>query len=81
MLKMLIAIAYNVEALAFLTVINFLRSDVQVYGTFTSHVYELVEWLKSFKVKRIALESTGIYWGPIWNILEEQGMDITLVNP
>ena len=57
------------------------RSDVKVFGTFTSHVYQLVEWLKSFKVKRIALESTGIYWVPVWNILEEQGMDLTLVNP
>ena len=57
------------------------RSDVQVFGTFTSQVKELITWLRQHSVKRIALESTGIYWVPIWNMLEAEGFGLTLVNP
>jgi transposase len=57
------------------------RSDVQVFGTFTSPVKELINWLHQHKVRRIALESTGSYWVPIWNLLEEAGFELTLVNP
>jgi transposase len=37
--------------------------------------------LKSEGIKKIAMESTGIYWIPIWNILEEMGFELLLVNP
>jgi transposase len=57
------------------------RSDVQVFGTFTSQVEELISWLRQHRVKRVALESTGIYWVPIWNLLEAAGFSLTLVNP
>lgn len=57
------------------------RSEVQVFGTFTSQVKELIAWLRQHGVKRIALESTGIYWVPIWNLLEADGFSLTLVNP
>ena len=57
------------------------RSEVQVFGTFTSQVKQLIDWLHQHSVKRIALESTGIYWVPIWNLLEEAGFELTLVNP
>ena len=57
------------------------RSGVQVFGTFTSQVKELIHWLHQHSVKRIALESTGIYWVPVWNLLEAAGFELTLVNP
>lgn len=57
------------------------RSEVQVFGTFTSQVKELIDWLHQHSVKRLALESTGIYWVPIWNLLEAAGFELTLVNP
>lgn len=57
------------------------RSDVQVFGPFTAQVKELTNWLQQHKVRRLALESTGMYWVPIWNLLEEAGFELTLVNP
>jgi len=57
------------------------RSDVQVFGTFTGQIAQLIEWLEQNQVKRIALESTGIYWVPVWNMLEEKDFQLTLVNP
>lgn len=57
------------------------RSEVQVLGTFTSQVKELIHWLGQHSVKRLAVESTGIYWVPIWNMLEAAGFELTRVNP
>lgn len=57
------------------------RSDVQVFGTFTGQIAQLIDWLEQNAVKQIALESTGIYWVPVWNMLEEKGFQLTLVNP
>lgn len=57
------------------------RSDVQVFGTFTDQLNQLAQWLEQNGVKRVALESTGIYWEPVWNMLEEKGFALTLVNP
>jgi transposase len=57
------------------------RSEVQVYGTFTEQLNHLAQWLEQNEVKRVALESTGIYWVPVWNILEAKGFELTLVNP
>ena len=38
-------------------------------------------WLKQLKVTEIAMESTGVYWRPLWNVLENQGFRLLLVNP
>jgi transposase len=57
------------------------RSEVQMFGTFTGQIVELIQWLEHNKVKQVALESTGIYWVPVWNMLEEKGFELTLVNP
>jgi transposase len=57
------------------------RSDVQVFGTFTEQIEQLIAWLQQHAVKQVALESTGIYWVPVWNMLEESGFQLTLVNP
>lgn len=57
------------------------RSDVQVFGTFTAHIHDLVSWLQQHKVTRVAMESTGIYSVAVWNMLEEKGFELTLVNP
>ncbi len=53
------------------------------FGTFTSDLEELGEWLKSHQVRHLAMESTGVYWRPVWNVLEESRfrLDLTLVNP
>jgi len=38
-----------------------------VFGTFTQDLERLGEWLKQHKVKQVAMESTGVYWIPVWN--------------
>ena len=54
----------------------------KVYGTFRNELIRMRVWLKQLKVTEIAMESTGVYWRPIWNVLEEQGFGrLLLVNP
>jgi transposase len=55
------------------------RKQKRIFGTTTKELLELSDWLHSHEVTHVAMESTGIYWKPIWNILEGQ-FDITLVN-
>jgi len=38
-------------------------------------------WLKQLKVTDVAMESTGVYWRPIWNVLDEHGFELLLTNP
>ncbi len=53
------------------------------FGTFTQDLERMATWLKAHKVKQVAMESTGVYWIPVWNILErpKYGFHLTLVNP
>jgi transposase len=53
-----------------------------VFGTFTRDLEDLRDWLREQKVEQIAMESTGVYWIPVWNILEScDSFQLTLVNP
>jgi len=52
---------------------------VKEFPTMTSDIKELSTWLKEHNVKTVAMESTGIYWKPIFNILEE-GFEVLLAN-
>lgn len=49
------------------------------FGTVTSQLLSLLDWLKSLDVGDAALESTGSYWKPVWNVLEGQ-MQLLLAN-
>src|SRR5258708_27038722 len=53
----------------------------KVYGTFRNELTRMRTWLKLLKVTEIAMESTGVYWRPVWNVFEEQGFRLLLVNP
>ena len=54
-----------------------------VFGTFTQDLRRLCGFLKRHKVRQVAMESTGVYWIPVWNILErsQAAFELTLVNP
>ena len=54
--------------------------EEQVFGTFTQELERLRVWFKQHRVRQIAMESTGVYWIPIWNVLE-RSFTLTLVNP
>jgi len=47
------------------------RKHLRRFGCTTRDLRELAEWLRSFEVRYVAMESTGFYWKPVWNMLEE----------
>ena len=51
------------------------------YGTFRNELARMRGWLKMLKVTNIAMESTGVYWRPVWNLLEGHGFNLLLANP
>lgn len=55
------------------------QSEVKTFGTTTRQLFDMLTWLESKEITHIAMESTGIYWRPVYNILEGY-FDITLAN-
>ena len=53
---------------------------VRTYQSFTGDLYRLAQWLKELGITTVAMESTGIYWIPVFQILEEHGLEVLLVN-
>ena len=56
------------------------KKQIRTFTTVTADLLALEEWLRGQQVEHIAMELTGVYWHPIWNILEE-GRQILLANP
>lgn len=54
--------------------------NVQHFGTTTPELNRLADWLKEQGVESVAMESTGVYWIPIYEILERRGFEVLLVN-
>jgi len=55
------------------------RKEKRRFGTFTHDLLQLTDWLGESGVTHVAMESTGVYWKPVWNILAEQ-FKVLLVN-
>lgn len=53
--------------------------EVRTFGTTTAELIELAEWLASFGVTHVAMEATGVYWKPVWHMLED-GFVLVLAN-
>jgi transposase len=53
---------------------------VREFKTFTADLNALVRWLQEKNIDTVAMESTGIYWVPIFEMLEEVGIGVHLVN-
>lgn len=53
---------------------------VRAFPSFTADLYAIADWLKSCKVDIVAMESTGVYWIPLFEILEARGFKVFLVN-
>lgn len=56
-----------------------IKKETRTYSTYTNALKELNQWLCSLSITHVAMESTGVYWKPIYNILE-QDFEILLVN-
>lgn len=53
---------------------------VREFPTFTNNLIELVAWLKKVGITTVAMESTGVYWIPVYDMLEKEGFEVLLVN-
>ena len=56
------------------------ENPVRVFATFTEDLEQLADWLARCGVTTVALESTGVYWIPLYDILEQRGIRPCLVN-
>lgn len=54
---------------------------VRKCGTFTGQLREMAEWLVGCGIKTVAMESTGVYWIPVYDVFEKEGLEVRLVNP
>ena len=55
-------------------------TPVRAFKTFTADLHRLADWLLACGVTSVAMESTGVYWIPLYEILEARGLDVVLVN-
>jgi len=54
--------------------------ETRTFGTMTHELLELADWLEDVKVTHVAMESTGIYWAPVFNLLEGHSYQLMVVN-
>jgi transposase len=56
------------------------EQPVQRFGAFTADLYALAEWLRQCQIETVVMESTGVYWIALFEVLEERGFDVRLVD-
>lgn len=54
--------------------------SVRRFGCFTADLYAMARWLQACGIKTVAMEATGVYWIPVFQILETEGFEVKLVN-
>ena len=57
------------------------KDNVRCFETFTADLEALANWLKQCGVQTVAMESTGVYWIPVFEVLEARGFEVKLVEP
>jgi len=55
-------------------------NPIQEYPCFTRNLNQMADWLITIGIQTVAMESTGVYWIPAYEILEERGLEVLLVN-
>jgi hypothetical protein len=56
------------------------KTETVIVGTTTREIEQLMDYLEKKGIKHVAMESTGSYWKPVYNLLETRGFEVTLVN-
>ncbi len=56
------------------------KEPIRSFGTFTPDLRALVDWLQACGIKTVAMESTGVYWIPLYELLQERGIEAYVVN-
>lgn len=54
--------------------------SVRCFGTFTPDLEALAQWLAECRIRTVAMEATGVYWIPLFQLLERKGFEVLLVN-
>ena len=57
------------------------EQPVREFEAFTAELHRLADWLTECGVETVAMESTGVYWIPLFAVLEERGFEVMLVDP
>jgi transposase len=57
------------------------EGDVRCFETFTADLAAIADWLTRCGVDTVAMESTGVYWIPLYELLEQRGFEVLLINP
>lgn len=76
------AAAIDIGATMHVAAVNPLNCDmpIRAFGTFTQDLHALADWFADRGVTSVAMESTGVYWIPAFEILEARGFEVILVN-
>ncbi len=53
---------------------------VREFAAFTADLYQMADWLKKCRIETVVMESTGVYWIPLFQVLEERGFAVKLVD-
>lgn len=56
------------------------QKEIREFGTMTEDIRELSSWVKETGCEAVAMESTGVYWKPVYNLLEEEGVRLIVAN-
>ena len=56
------------------------EESVRSFGSFTGELHALGDWLQELGITTVAMESTGVYWIPVFELLEARGLEVLLVN-
>jgi transposase len=54
--------------------------SVRSFSSFTNGLHELADWFERCRITTVAMESTGVYWIPLYELLQERGIEVLLVN-
>jgi transposase len=54
--------------------------SVRAFGAFTVDLHQIAHWLKRCGIETVAMESTGVYWIPLYEVLEGHGFEVSLIN-
>ena len=57
------------------------QQPVREFAAYTADLYRLADWLAGCGVETVVMESTGVYWIPLFGVLEERGFEVMLVDP
>jgi transposase len=70
---------FVVACLSILTAQGAIQKESRTFSTMTADLLQMLEWLKQAGCTHVALESTGVYWKPIHNLLETE-LEVRLIN-